>query len=125
MSKIKILDCTLRDGGYINNWAFKDTHISKILKSLVASHVDIIECGYLDDKKGIKNNSTLFDSIATADKFLTPLVSSNAQKVIMINLGDFNAKNLPHREQTSIDGIRLAFHKKDIDKAFETAYKIK
>ncbi len=125
MNKIQILDSTLRDGGYINNWSFKDEHIAKILKALENSKIDIVECGYLDDKKGIKNNSTLFDSIATADKFLTPLVSSNAKKVIMINLGDFNAKNLPHREQTSIDGIRLAFHKKDIDKAFETAYKIK
>ena len=123
--RIKILDCTLRDGGYINNWSFKDEHISKILKALKNSKIDIIECGYLDDKKGVKNNSTLFDSIATADKFLTPLVSSSAQKVIMINFGDFDVKNLPLKEQTSIDGIRLAFHKKDIDKAFETAYKIK
>ena len=125
MNKIQILDCTLRDGGYINNWSFKDEHISKILKALKNSKIDIIECGYLDDKKGVKNNSTLFDSIATADKFLTPLVSSSAQKVIMINFGDFDVKNLPLKEQTSIDGIRLAFHKKDIDKAFETAYKIK
>lgn len=125
LNKIKILDCTLRDGGYINNWSFKDEHIAKILKALKNSKIDIIECGYLDDKKGVKNNSTLFDSIITADKFLTPLVSSDAQKVIMINLGDFNAKNLPLKEQTFIDGIRLAFHKKDIDKAFETAYKIK
>lgn len=124
-TKIKILDCTLRDGGYINNWSFKDEHITKILKALKNSKIDIIECGYLDDKKGVKNNSTLFDSIIRADKFLTPLVSSNAQKVIMINFGDFDVKNLPSKEQTSIDGIRLAFHKKDIDKAFETAYKIK
>lgn len=89
------------------------------------THIDIIECGYLDDKKGAKNNSTLFDSTATADKVLASLSKSDAQKVIMINLGDFDAKNLPPKEKTSIDGIRLAFHKKDIDKAFETAYKIK
>ncbi|MDX4060338.1 aldolase catalytic domain-containing protein [Aliarcobacter skirrowii] len=125
MNKIQILDSTLRDGGYINNWSFKDEHIAKILKALENSKIDIVECGYLDDKKGIKNNSTLFDSIMTADKFLTPLVSSNAQKVIMINFGDFDVKNLPLKDQTSINGIRLAFHKKDIERAFETAYKIK
>jgi len=122
---IKILDCTLRDGGYINDWAFKDAYITKILKALDNSHIDIIECGYLDDKKGVKNDSTLFDSIATADKALTPLAQSDAQKVIMINFGDFDVKNLPSKERTSINGIRLAFHKKDIDKAFEAAYKIK
>lgn len=121
MDKLKILDCTLRDGGYINNWEFKDTYIVKILKALDESKIDIIECGYLDDKKGAKNNSTLFDSIVTVDKILASLVSSDAPKVIMINFGDFDVKNLPSKKQTIIDGIRLAFHKKDIDKAFETA----
>ncbi|MFW0743027.1 aldolase catalytic domain-containing protein [Aliarcobacter butzleri] len=123
--RIKILDCTLRDGGYINDWAFKDTHISKILKALDSSNIDILECGYLNDKKGMKNNSTLFDSTATADKALAFLSKSDSQKVIMINLGDFDVKNLPPKEQTSINGIRLAFHKKDIDQAFESGYKIK
>lgn len=123
--KINILDCTLRDGGYINNWSFKDEHIAKILKALKNSKIDIIECGYLDDKKGVKNDSTLFDSTIAADKVLASLLNSDAQRVIMINFGDFDVKNLPLKEQTSIDGIRLAFHKKDIDKAFETAYKIK
>jgi 3-deoxy-D-manno-octulosonate cytidylyltransferase len=125
MSKIKILDCTLRDGGYINDWAFKDIHIAKILKSLDNSHIDIIECGYLNDKKGMQNNSTLFDSTTTVDKVISPLAQSDTEKVIMINLGDFDIKNLPPKEKTSIDGIRLAFHKKNIDQAFEIAYKIK
>lgn len=123
--KIKLLDCTLRDGGYINNWSFKDKHIIKILKALKDSKIDIIECGYLNDKKGAKNNSTLFDSTITADKVLTTVLKSDVKQVIMINLGDFDVQNLPVKEQSSIDGIRLAFHKKDIDQAFETAYKIK
>jgi len=53
MNKIKILDCTLRDGGYVNNWSFKDEHIVKILKALKNSKIEIIECGYLDDKKRV------------------------------------------------------------------------
>lgn len=42
----------------------------------------------------------------------------------MINLGDFDVSKLPNREESNISGIRLAFHKKDIDKAYETAKKI-
>jgi len=124
-TRIKILDCTLRDGGYINNWSFKDEHIIKILKALRDSQTDIIECGYLNDQKGEKNNSTLFNSTATADKIITSLGSSDAQKVVMINFGDFDIKKLPQKKENNIDGIRLAFHKADIDKAFECAYKIK
>ena len=121
MSNIKILDCTLRDGGYINDWAFKDSHTKKILKALDTSHVDIIECGYLNDKKGATNNTTLFDSTATMDKALSTISHSKSQKVVMINLGDYDVANLPPQKQTSIDGIRLAFHKKDSDIAFESA----
>lgn len=121
---IKILDCTLRDGGYINDWAFKDAHMQKILKALGASHIDTIECGYLNDKVGVQNDSTLFDSTTTTDATLSTIAQSKSQKVVMINLGDYDVTNLPPKEQTSIDGIRLAFHKKDADIAFETAKQI-
>ena len=34
MNKINILDCTLRDGGYVNNWEFGRGNIEKIIKTL-------------------------------------------------------------------------------------------
>jgi 4-hydroxy 2-oxovalerate aldolase len=122
--KIKILDCTLRDGGYINNWAFLDKQIIKILDALDNSKINTIECGYFNDKKGKQKDSTLFDSVDTANKVLNNIKSSSIQKVVMINLGDFDIANLTNKEQTNIDGIRLAFHKKDIAVAFESAKRI-
>jgi len=116
---IKILDCTLRDGGYINNWKFLDTQIDSVLNSLEKSNIDIIECGYLDDKKGKVANTTLFNSTKTVDKFITQ--KSDAQKVVMINFGDFDIKNLPQQKKTNLDGIRLAFHKKDIPEAIKAS----
>ena len=32
MNKIKILDCTLRDGGYYNNWDFSKEIVNDYLK---------------------------------------------------------------------------------------------
>ena len=49
MNKIQILDCTLRDGGYINNWEFGDKNIIKVIKSLVNSNIEIVECGFLSN----------------------------------------------------------------------------
>jgi len=121
---VNILDCTLRDGGYINDWSFKDEHTLKILKALSNSKIDIIECGYLNDKKGLEENSTLFDSIDTANKILESLIQSDSQKVVMINFGDFDIKSLSSKNETLIDGIRLAFHKKDLDEALESSKQI-
>lgn len=121
MNHIKILDCTLRDGGYINDWKFKDSHIIKILKALNKSDIDIVECGYLNSKNGKKNDSTLFDSIEIIDQILP----SNLQnKVVMINLGDYDTKELPNKKDTNVDGIRLAFHKKDVEMAYNVSKEI-
>lgn len=44
---IKLLDCTLRDGGHINNSKFGEYAIKTIISDLVAANVDIIEVGFL------------------------------------------------------------------------------
>ena len=120
--KKKILDCTLRDGGYVNNWQFSYSQVTKITKSLEKANIEIIELGYLDDKDGTINDSTLFDSVASIDKLLGNL-SDKTQKVVMIDLFSFDIDKLPRRLDTSINGIRLAFRKKDLDNALIAAKK--
>ena len=44
---VQILDCTLRDGGYVNNWEFGRHAIASILDKLEAGGVEIVECGFL------------------------------------------------------------------------------
>ena len=46
MNKIKILDCTLRDGGYYNNWDFNDSIVKKYLSAMSTAKVDIVEIGF-------------------------------------------------------------------------------
>ena len=120
---IKILDCTLRDGGYINDWNFTNNQIKNIVTALKDSQVDIIECGYLNDKQGKDVDSTLFSTVNSANTLINSC-NIQAQKVIMINLGDFEINNLPPKDSNEIDGIRLAFHKKDLNSALEASRKI-
>ena len=47
MSKIQILDCTLRDGGYVNDFTFGKYGIKKIISQLTNAGFDIVECGFL------------------------------------------------------------------------------
>ena len=49
MGRIQVLDCTLRDGGYCNNWEFGQKNISLIMDALTEANVDIVECGYLTE----------------------------------------------------------------------------
>ena len=120
---IKILDCTLRDGGYINNWEFSDEQVISIINSLRESNVDIIEIGYLNDKNGKEKDSTLFKNINSVNNLLDKL-DLDTQKVMMINFGDFDISHLSLKRDTLIDGIRLAFHKKEKAEAMKMAQSI-
>lgn len=63
MADIKILDCTLRDGGYVNKNTFGYKNIGRIIDALNESGIDIIECGYFKDTSDVySNNITEFTS---------------------------------------------------------------
>lgn len=124
MSKINVLDCTLRDGGYCNNWMFGKQNIGRIINALVEADVEIIECGFLTQKVEYNVNSTQFTDVSQVGSFI-PVNKHGKLFVCMINFGEFSVENLPSAEDTSLDGIRVAFHKKDMVEAMAFCKQIK
>jgi len=107
---IKILDCTLRDGGYINNWKFDNKIIKDTVNYLSKANIDIIECGFLD-KNGKNENFTRFKNI---DSIKYSNSNINKDTVIMIEKGNYDLKKLPlYNKQNNINGIRYSFRKSD------------
>ncbi|MBN2302690.1 MAG: hypothetical protein JXN60_09260, partial [Lentisphaerae bacterium] len=49
--EIKILDCTIRDGGLITNHMFEDKFVKAIFQTVIAAGIDYIEIGYKASKK--------------------------------------------------------------------------
>lgn len=118
MNQIKVLDCTLRDGGYCNNWEFGQKNIQKILNGLVDSGLDIIECGFFSDKIFFNPDVSKYNDFEQL-RNLIPTNHDDTLFVIMINYGEVDFSSLPDCENTPIDGIRLAFHKKNSEAALE------
>ena len=50
-SKIKILDCTLRDGGYYNNWNFSKNLVQQYLDTMSETGIEYVELGFRFLKK--------------------------------------------------------------------------
>lgn len=117
MQNIKLLDCTLRDGGYVNNWEFGKNVISRIVEKVLLSGIDIVECGYLSQKNAGADDTARFNSIDDIRRAYMPVKSDNQQYAVMINFGEYPAGCLPDAPQDS-PILRVAFHKKDMDKAF-------
>lgn len=102
---IKILDCTLRDGGYLNDWNFGENVIQSILDNLHQSKIDFIECGFLKELK-YENNRSFFSSVDD----LKPLIKKKQNYTLMVNFGEYSIENFNQCDNKNIK-IRVAFKK--------------
>ena len=90
--KLNILDCTLRDGGYYNNWYFKKDLINEYLKVMSIIEVDYVEIGFRFVDKVKTKGPTAYSK----ENFLKSLKIPKGLKLgIMINAADFvNSKDI-------------------------------
>lgn len=116
--QVFLLDCTLRDGGYINNWKFGNEAICNIIKKLVLSKVEYIECGYLSEKKGKEQGYTHFKSLDVINKILPKAGVRDQKFAVMINYGEFEIDNISQATSGS-PIIRVCFHKKEKEAALD------
>lgn len=124
MNKIQVLDCTLRDGGYCNQWNFGLDNTKKIVQCLVDADIDIIECGFLTNTVIYDSQITKFTRVSEITSVL-PKERKGKIFVVLMNYGEYNMDDLPDYDGSSIDGIRVAFHKKDVKEALDVCRVIK
>ncbi len=116
---IKLLDCTLRDGGYVNDWNFGKSNIKNITSALEKANIDIIESGIL-----INSSYNLNYDIVKYHSFSEIKMDSKKYYALMLILESYNIDELPDCSFPNAI-IRLSFHKKDLKKAIEYAKIIK
>ena len=85
---IKLLDCTLRDGGYTCHWNFGYSTILNMYYKLQMSKIDIIELGYIRDYEEYDNNKTSFSKVSDIDKTFNIQKNSDTMMVAMIDYGN-------------------------------------
>ena len=115
MDKFNLLECTLRDGGYITNWHFSDQMIRDVIRDCVDAHFDFIEVGYLNHKP-YESNTTQFQTIEQIKDFL-PKDRRNSVLLAMVDVDQFSPQDLTPYSGQSIDGIRVVFYKHQVEKA--------
>jgi 4-hydroxy 2-oxovalerate aldolase len=51
IKELKVMDCTVRDGGLMNKWQFSDEFVKGVYDACVEAGVDYMEIGYLSSEK--------------------------------------------------------------------------
>ncbi len=122
--KIRVLDCTIRDGGLINNYQFSDEFVKAIYQAACKSNVDIFEIGkklcesgeYTREKYGKWNfcdEDDIKQVVQSCECENPPLVA------VMFDVGRVNFSNLLSADQSVIGMIRTACYVPDIDKGLD------
>lgn len=135
---VKVMDCTIRDGGLMNSFRFEDEFVKNVYKACVKSGVDYMEFGY-------KSSTDVFDEEDYGpwkfckEEDLRRIVGDNDTELkisVMADVGRTNYKEdvLPCSESV-IDMIRTACYIHQIpsavkmmehfhDKGYETSINI-
>lgn len=105
---IELLDCTLRDGAYINGSRFGSPAIKGIIKNLQDAGVDVIECGWLKNDLH-EEGSSYFHVPSDIEPYLLEK-KDNITYVTMIDWDRYDVDEyLPKYDGKSIDAIRVVF----------------
>lgn len=115
MDRFNLLECTLRDGGYITDWNFSGQMIKHTISELAHAGLDFIEVGYLYNKP-YADGSAQFETIEQIAGFL-PENRHDTCFLAMADIQQFLPENLTPHTGKSIDGIRVVFYKHQVEDA--------
>lgn len=118
MNKIHLLDCTLRDGGYINDWRFGAQTIRGFSRKIAQTGIEVFEVGFLKGDRYDPDRTVFPDVACVADS-----IAPKQPGLMYVGMLDMSAPLPPERippcDGTSLDGIRVIFKKDRIALARE------
>lgn len=124
MGKIELLDCTLRDGGYVNDWTFTYQGMCKFCEKIVKTNVEYTELGFIrgvsyDKEKALFPNAESFKNI----------IGKKSNNIIYLAMYDtsnpIDIETFGTNDHTSIDGVRVIFKNTKIDEGVDACKKFK
>ena len=119
---VQVMDCTLRDGGLVNNFMFTDEFVKDLYLANIKAGVDYMEFGYKASKE-IFDPKNFGKWKFCDEKDIRDIVGDNKSDMkiaVMADVGrcDFRNDILP-REESVIDMIRVATYINTIPAAIE------
>ncbi len=119
--EIKVLDCTVRDGGLINDHQFEEGFVREVYKAINAAGVDYMEIGYKCSKKIMSPTQYGKWKFCEEDDIKKAIdgIEPKTKLSVMADIGRVEKDEIPKCSESVIDMIRVASYAKDVDKAID------
>lgn len=123
---LKLLDCTLRDGGYVNDWNWGFHCAQNIIKNLSSANIDIVEVGFLRNVENYNADVTVCNDIDELNRLL-PQDSSRYATMYsaMAMRSNYDIRKLKPYSGSGIQMIRITAHDYDIKEGMDFARMVK
>lgn len=126
MADVKLLDCTLRDGGYINDWRWGRAPARRIVQALTRAGTDIVEVGFLRNVDGYDPDVSVCNTIEELNR----LLPDEAQRGHTLYAGmamrsNYDIAKLAPYDGRGIEIIRITAHDYDIRDGMDFAREVK
>ena len=122
--EIKVMDCTVRDGGLMNKWQFSDDFVRGVYNACVEAGVDYMEIGYLSSEKAFSRKE-MGPWKFCHQKDLERIVGKNETSLklsAMADIGRIDLDDIPMASDSLLDMIRVACYVHQVDKAIALAH---
>lgn len=122
----EMLDCTVRDGGYLNNWRFDTKMVREVYRALSKAGVDIVEIGFRGTEKYFNRNEFgpwRFTDVEDLKAAINGI--DGARIAIMGDFGKLDLDEITDDYRQYVDLIRIAVHKDGTNKAIKLLERIK
>ena len=123
-NNLMLLDCTLRDGGYVNDWKFGFDGACNIIKLLTKSNIDVVEVGFLRNVNNYNPDITVCNYIEELNQ-LIPDDTGNTIYSAMAMRSNYDISKLSYYSGKGIEMIRITAHDYDIEDGMDFAREVK
>ncbi len=121
--KIKVLDCTIRDGGLMNNHDFDRRFVREVYKAVSQAGIDYMEMGYKNSKELFSPKEYGLWKFCDDEEIQKAIdgIEPKTKVSIMVDVDRVNMEDVKPASESPVDMIRTATYVKDIDKAIYMA----
>ncbi len=118
---IKVIDCTIRDGGLMNNWEFSKPMVKVVFDGLAKAGVDYAELGYRVDKKQFDPKDHGPWRFCDEEDLREVAYECDTKISVMVDVGRTDYDTFLPKDQSIVSMFRVASYVKEIDKAIHLA----
>lgn len=114
--RVRITDCTIRDGGYLLNKNSDPEFVKGVMKGLADAGIDFVETGFL--QTNVTGESLVYANSVDARKYL-PADKKKTEFLGFCDNSRYSAENLDDYDGNSFKWLRISFAKHEIDTSLD------